>query len=199
VWQDRRIGSRRRSTASPACRLAVSTRRRRRPSNSPREFHNRRPRLLEMGGRRHDIDRRAHYLGAEAFTGFYASLPTTKMLATLHSGGHHALRILAAAASSSWIESASSKNTSRGDANIGSCRCSIASRDADSPSQGCHLLPVQFSLAARRHQDAVMWVINLLELVVPTAQKRATPTEFRERVAAYWRDKIRAPASISLQ
>jgi hypothetical protein len=56
-----------------------------------------------------------------------AILPTTEMLATPHGGGHHALRILAAAASNSWIESTNSKNTSRGDANIGSCCCSIAS------------------------------------------------------------------------
>jgi hypothetical protein len=35
------------------------------------------------------------------------------MLAALHGGGHHALRILAAAASNSWIESTNSKNTSR--------------------------------------------------------------------------------------
>src|SRR6516225_6748316 len=49
------------------------------------------------------------------------------MLATLHGGGHHALRILAAAASNSWIESTNSKNTSRGDTNIGSCYCSIVS------------------------------------------------------------------------
>src|SRR5215469_15107793 len=79
--------------------------------------------------RRHRPDgiRPAHHLGTEAFTGFYASLPTTEMLATLHGAGHHALRILATAASNSWIESTNSKNTSRGDANIGSCCCSIAS------------------------------------------------------------------------
>ena len=87
-----------------------------------------RPWLLSVRWRCPDhIARLAHNLGAEAFTGFYASLPTTEMLATLHGGGHHALRILAAAASSSWIESTNSKNTSRGDANIGSCCCSIAS------------------------------------------------------------------------
>src|SRR5215472_9003230 len=88
-----------------------------------------RPRFFGMHGcRPHHINwRTRHPAGAKAFAGLYASLPTTEMLATLHGGGHHALRILAAAASNSWIESTNSKNTSRGNANIGSCCCSIAS------------------------------------------------------------------------
>ena len=71
-----------------------------------------RPRFLAVRGRCPDhIAQPAYHLGAEAFTGFYSSPPTTEMLATLHGGGHHALRILAAAASNSWIESTNSKNT----------------------------------------------------------------------------------------
>jgi hypothetical protein len=66
-------------------------------------------------------------LATEALTGFYAGLPTTEMLAAPHGGGHHALRILAAAASNSWIESTNSTNTSRGDAKMGSRCCSICS------------------------------------------------------------------------
>jgi len=65
---------------------------------------------------------------AEALARSHTSETTTEMPAALHGCGHHALRILAAAASNSWIESTNSKITSRGDANIGSCCCSIVSR-----------------------------------------------------------------------
>jgi hypothetical protein len=54
--------------------------------------------------------------------------PTTEMLATLHGGGHHAWRILAAAASNSWIESTIPR-TRHGAMQI-SCCCSIASRSS---------------------------------------------------------------------
>jgi hypothetical protein len=55
------------------------------------------------------IAKPAYHLGAEALARSHTSLPTAEMLAGLHGGGHHALRILAAAASNSWIESTNSR------------------------------------------------------------------------------------------